>query len=92
MMECSGDTTGEGQLILCMMVHMVETCDSPIYGISINLDHVCKLKRPVAINVMLKFFKYSIRFIRCIWLEKKLSSIWSTSTIMVIVGYYTSKS
>ena len=65
MMELNKNVTEEGQLILCMMVHMAETCNSPIYGIRINPDHVRKLKKLVAINVMLKFIKYSMLFTRC---------------------------
>ena len=51
MMELSNNQTGEEQLILHIMVDIAKTCDTPIYGVSIDPDHVRKLKKPIAMNV-----------------------------------------
>ena len=53
MMELSNNRTGEGQLVLCMMVHFTQNeSETPIYGVSINPENVRKLKKPIAMNVM----------------------------------------
>ena len=56
-MECDTRATGEGQLILSMLVQLAKTLESPIFGISINPEHVCKLKRPVAMNCYVIIFQ-----------------------------------